>query len=79
MPSLPLYADLPNLGGVCHLGLATRGSRLDAASVIAAIDRGINYLNSCGQPAGMRNAIRGLGSRREAVVVAVPWESCLCR
>jgi aryl-alcohol dehydrogenase-like predicted oxidoreductase len=71
-----MYSDLPNLGRVCRLGLATRGyCKLDAASVIFAIDRGVNYLNWCGQPDGMRDAIRGLGSRRKEVVIAVQLEA----
>ena len=77
---MPLYANLPNLGQACRLGLATRGgSKLGAASVIAAVDRGVIYLNWCGQPDGMRDAIRGLGSRREEVVIAVPLERRPCR
>ena len=50
----------------CGLGLASRGSgELDCEAVLAALDRGINYLNWCGQPDGMRDAIRLLGARRE--------------
>jgi aryl-alcohol dehydrogenase-like predicted oxidoreductase len=76
MPSLPLQADLTNLGRVCRLGLATRGGgKLDWASVIAAIDRGVNYLNWCGQPDGMRDAIRRLGPHRREVVIAVQLEA----
>lgn len=40
-----------------------------------AIDRGVNYLNWCGRPDGMREAIRGLGSRRQQVTVAVQLEA----
>jgi predicted aldo/keto reductase-like oxidoreductase len=73
---LPLHFDLPGVGRVCRLGLATRGDgELDAAAVNQAIDRGINYLNWCGHPDGMRDAIRGLGSRRQQVVVAVQLEA----
>ena len=74
--SLSHFADLPKIGRVCRLGLATRGdSKLDAAAVNHAIDRGINYLNCCGHPDGMRDAIRVLGSRRRQVAVAVQLEA----
>ena len=57
---------------ICRLGLATRGNTsLDRESVIAALDHGIDYLNWCGHPDGMRDAIRHLGDRRNEVVVAV--------
>lgn len=71
-----LFIELPNIGRVCRLGLATRGnSELAVASVNRAIDHGINYLNWCGYPDGMREAIRDLGSRRREIVVAVQLEA----
>lgn len=70
------FTELPNIGCVCRLGLATRGdSNLDSKAINHAIDRGVNYLNWCGRPDGMREAIRGLGSRRQQVVVAVQLEA----
>ena len=72
----PRHVDLPCLAGVCRLGLASRGGgRLDGEAVLDAIDRGINYLNWCGQPDGMRDAIRRLGPRREHVAIAVQLEA----
>jgi predicted aldo/keto reductase-like oxidoreductase len=70
------FIDLRNVGRVCRLGLATRGdSNLDAAAVNHAIERGVNYMNWCGRPDGMCDAIRGLGPRRQQVVVAVQLEA----
>ena len=61
---------------ICRLGLASRGnSELDREAVLAAVDRGINYLNWCGQPDGMRDAIRQLGIRRRQVRIAVQLEA----
>ena len=72
----PRYADLPLLGRVCRLGLATRGNTgLDRAAVLEAIDRGVNYLNWCGYPDGLRQAVRALGPRRRDVRVAVQFEA----
>ena len=66
------HIDLPKLGRVCRLGLATRGNTsLDPQVVLEAIDRGINYLNWCGHPDGLQQAIRQLGPRRSEVCVAV--------
>ena len=57
---------------VCRLGLATRGnSRLTREDVHEAIERGINYLNWCGQPDGLSGAVGELGEKRREVVVAV--------
>ncbi len=72
----PRFTDLPRVGRVCRLGLATRGNgELDREAVLTAIDQGVNYLNWCGHPDGMRDAIRGLGSRRREVHVAVQLEA----
>ena len=72
-PSAPRrFAQLGSVGNVCRLGLATRGNTaLDSASVLQAVERGINYLNWCGHPDGMRDAIRALGPHRREVHVAV--------
>lgn len=58
---------------VCRLGLATRGNtHLDPDDVHHAIDRGVNYLNWCGHPDGLSQAIGELGERRNDVVIA--WQ-----
>lgn len=66
------YVEIPPGHRVCRLGLATRGNTaLPADAVVAAIDRGINYLNWCAHPDGMSEAIRGLSeARRRDVVIA---------
>ena len=67
----PRHAQLPGLGQVCRLGLATRGNTsLEPDDVRAAVDRGVNYLNWCGHADGMSAAVRALGDRRGEVIVA---------
>lgn len=74
--NLPRDLLLPGLGRVVRLGLATRGNTgLDRDAVLAAIDRGVNYLNWCGHPDGLRKAIRELGPRRGQVRIAVQLEA----
>ncbi len=66
----------PSLPTVCRLGLATRGNgHLHAEDVRVAITRGINYLNWCGHPDGMSQAIARLGEDRREVVVAAQFEA----
>ena len=66
------FTQIPQLGQVCRLGLATRGNTsLSAEAVETAIDRGVNYLNWCGHPDGMQDCIRGLGPQRDKVHIAV--------
>jgi predicted aldo/keto reductase-like oxidoreductase len=61
---------------ICRLGLATRGDTgLTVADVHTALDRGVNFLNWCNCPDGLQQAIAGLGSRREDVVVCVQFEA----
>src|SRR5262249_55833724 len=61
---------------LCRLGLATRGTnRLAPADVHHALDRGVNFLNWCGNPAGLSEAIAGLGPRRRDVMVCVQFEA----
>ena len=61
---------------VCRLGLATRGgSGLGARDVLWAIERGLNYLNWCGHPDGLSQAVAQLGRAREEVVVAVQFQA----
>ena len=68
----PRFTHIPKLGKICRLGLATRGNTdLDGKSVLEAVDRGVNYLNWCGYPDGMRDAIRNLGQRRQDIRIAV--------
>ena len=55
-----------------RLGLATRGNTvLHPDDVHSAIERGVNYLNWCGHPDGMRDAVRERRSNRSDVMVAV--------
>ncbi len=68
-----LSAALPP---VCRLGLATRGgSRLRPPDVEWAIARGVNYLNWCGHPDGLSQAVAALGSARSGVVLGVQIEA----
>lgn len=61
---------------VCRLGLATRGNmRLQADDVLYALERGVNFLNWCGVPDGLRDAIANLGSKRRDVMVCVQFEA----
>jgi len=64
--------DLPRIGAVCRLGLATRGNtHLDEDDVWYAFERGVNYWNWCGHEDGLAAAARNLGKRRRDVVLAV--------
>jgi predicted aldo/keto reductase-like oxidoreductase len=61
---------------VCRLGLATRGTNgLTPADIHHALDRGVNFLNWCGNPDGLSEAIAGLGPRRREVMVCVQFEA----
>src|SRR6516162_10819791 len=61
---------------LCRLGLATRGTnRLSPAEVHFALDRGVNYLNWCGNPDGLSETIADLGPRRREVMVCVQFEA----
>lgn len=61
---------------ICRLGLATRGQgRLTPADVLYTIDRGVNFLNWCGAPDGLSQAVASLGSRRPEVMVCVQFEA----
>jgi predicted aldo/keto reductase-like oxidoreductase len=61
---------------LCRLGLATRGgTQLTADDVLYALDRGVNFLNWCGIPDGLRDAIADLGPRRRDVMVCVQFEA----
>src|SRR5262245_50136125 len=61
---------------VCRLGLATRGAtNLTVNDVRYALDRGVNFLNWCGVPDGLRDAVAQLGSRRSEVMVCVQFEA----
>ncbi len=61
---------------VCRLGLASRGdTNLAAADVHFAVERGVNFLNWCGTSNAFADAIAGLGSRREDMLVCVQFEA----
>src|ERR1700722_12890501 len=61
---------------VCRLGLATRGGGgLGRDDVDWALQRGVNYLNWCGHPDGLSEAVKRLGSQRRNVVLAVQFQS----
>jgi predicted aldo/keto reductase-like oxidoreductase len=61
---------------VCRLGLATRGDNdLQSADVLYAVNRGINFLNWCGNPDALSQTIARLGSRREEIMVCVQFEA----
>jgi aryl-alcohol dehydrogenase-like predicted oxidoreductase len=61
---------------LCRLGLATRGTnRLTPADIRLALDRGVNFLNWCGNPDGLSEAIAGLGPRRREVMVCAQFEA----
>jgi predicted aldo/keto reductase-like oxidoreductase len=61
---------------LCRLGLATRGNtHLDIADVYHALDRGVNFLNWCGQPDALSGAIASLGARRSEVALCVQFEA----
>jgi predicted aldo/keto reductase-like oxidoreductase len=61
---------------VIRLGLATRGDNsLTAGDVLHAIDRGVDFLNWCGVPDALSEAVAGLGRRRQDVVVCVQFEA----
>jgi len=61
---------------LCRLGFATRGTnRLTPADIHRALDRGVNFLNWCGNPDGLSQTIAGLGPRRREVMVCVQFEA----
>ena len=61
---------------VCRLGLATRGNtNLHAEDVEYAVERGVNYLNWCGKPDGLPQAVAKIGKQRRNVVVAVQFQA----
>ena len=66
----------PGMPEVCRLGLATRGNtHLKSADIERAVERGVNYLNWCGHPDGLSNAVARMGSARRQVVVAAQFQS----
>jgi predicted aldo/keto reductase-like oxidoreductase len=61
---------------VCRLGLATRGTGgLRSSDVLYAMERGVNFLNWCGVPDGLSEAVAALGPRRRDVLVCVQFEA----
>jgi len=70
---VPRWAELGHgLPAVLRLGLAARGNtHLTPEDVVYAVERGVNYLNSCGYDDGVARALRGgLIDRRKVVVAA---------
>ncbi|MAE63118.1 MAG: hypothetical protein CMJ18_02495 [Phycisphaeraceae bacterium] len=67
----------PDLPPVHRLGLASRGNtHLDADGVHRAIDRGVNYLNWCGHPDGLSQAVGELdAARRAGLVIAMQFSA----
>ena len=66
----------PGFPPVCRLGLATRGNtNLRRCDVEHAIESGLRYLNWCGKPDGMSQAVAGLRRYREDVIVAVQFKA----
>jgi predicted aldo/keto reductase-like oxidoreductase len=56
--------------------LATRGdSELQVEDIRHALDRGVNFLNWCGQSDVLSAAIADLGSRRQQVMLCVQFEA----
>jgi|SRR5579863_4697068 len=71
-----IVALAPGLPAVCRLGLATRGNtHLKTGDVEYAVERGVNYLNWCGHPDGMSQAVARFGQARSKVVVAAQFEA----
>jgi predicted aldo/keto reductase-like oxidoreductase len=69
-------AIAPGFPVVRRLGLATRGGAgLRAQDVRRAMERGVNYLNWCGHPDGLSEAVAQLGSSRGDVVVAAQFQA----
>ncbi len=65
-----------NMPEACRLGLASRGGcGLSRGDVEWAIQKGVNYLNWCGHPDALSQAVAGLGSRRSSVIVALQFQS----
>jgi hypothetical protein len=66
----------PGTQHVCRLGLATRGGcGLRPDDVDLALQRGVNYLNWCGHPDGLSEAVKSLGSGRQNIVLAAQFQS----
>lgn len=61
---------------VCRLGLATRGNtHLTVDDIEYAVQRGINFLNWCGVPDALSQAVARMGERRRDVLVCVQFEA----
>jgi predicted aldo/keto reductase-like oxidoreductase len=69
-------ADLPDVGRVCRLGLATRqDAELREEDVHWALECGINYWHWSGVPDAMQRVVRELGMDRKRICLAVTLES----
>jgi len=75
--NLQRYTTRSPLGKLCRLGLATRGNtHLTADDVLAAVERGVDYLNWCGHADGMSAAVRQMSpDLRRSVKLAVQLEA----
>lgn len=75
--NLARTATINRVGPVCRLGLATRGNtHLAADDVLAAIERGVQYLNWCGYADGMSAAVKQLSSdARRTIKLAIQLEA----
>jgi predicted aldo/keto reductase-like oxidoreductase len=61
---------------VCRLGLATRGNaHLTVDDIEHAVQRGIQFLNWCGTPDALSQAVARMGTRRRDVLVCVQFEA----
>ena len=66
--SFSIETVIPMLGPnpVCRLGLATRGANnLVPGDILHALDWGVNFLNWCGHPDALSQAVSMLGVVRE--------------
>lgn len=75
--NLSRSTELTRLGKLGRLGLATRGNtHLTADDVLAAVERGVDYLNWCGHAVGMSAAVQQMSpERRRSVRLAVQLEA----
>ncbi len=61
---------------ICRLGLASRGNtHLRSEQVHVALEAGVNFLNWCGNPNGLSQAIRELGDARSEVMVCAQFDA----
>jgi predicted aldo/keto reductase-like oxidoreductase len=67
---------LDRFASVCRLGLATRGDgQLTENDVSRAVQRGVHFLNWCGQPDALSRCVADLGTWRARVMICVQFEA----